>query len=141
MSQNAPQIYEVEIRASPERVWQSLTDPELTQQYYFHTRVESDWTPGSSVRYRNAQGGVDLEGEVLEFDPPRRLVTTFRPAWAPDVAGSAPSTVSWEITPGGDMSRLTLTHTGLDPSSPGADQILQAWGPTLSGLKSVLETG
>ena len=141
MTQHAPQVYEINVRTTPERLWQSLTDPELTQQYYFGTRVESDWQPGSPVRYRNQQGGVDLKGEVLEADPPRRLVTTFRPTWAPDMAGGSPSTVRWEITPDGDTCKLTLTHEGLDPASPGADQILQAWQPTLSALKSALESG
>src|SRR5919202_949788 len=104
MSQSPSRVYETDIRATPERVWQALTDPELTRQYYFNTRVESDWTPGSPIRYRNPQGGVDLEGEVLEVDPPRRLVTTFRPAWAPDMAGAPPSTLTWEIIPGGETS-------------------------------------
>lgn len=140
MSQNKPRVYEVDIRAKPERVWQALTDPDLTQQYYFNTRVESDWKPGSDIRYRNAQGGVDLEGEILDAAPPRRLVTTFKPTWAPDVTGAPPSTVSWEIVPSGETCKLTLTHAGFDPNSPAAEMIHQAWSQTLSALKNMLET-
>ncbi|HEV2150136.1 MAG TPA: SRPBCC family protein [Longimicrobiaceae bacterium] len=139
MSQNEPRSYDVQVDAPPEEVWRALTDPELTQQYYFNTRVESDWTRGSPVRYRNPEGGVDLEGEVLEFDPPRRLTTTFRPTWAPEVAGTPPSTVTWAVEPSGSGSRLTLTHKGFDWSSPGADSIHGAWQHTVSGLKSVVE--
>lgn len=141
MSQNEPRSYDVQVDAAPERVWQALTDPEMTQRYYFGTRVESDWSQGSSVRYRNAQGGVDLEGEVLEFDPPRRLSTTFRPTWAPDVEGTPPSTVVWSVEPSGSGSRLTLTHQGFDWSSPGADMIHGAWQQTVAGLKQAVEGG
>ena len=63
MSQSDTRSYDVQIDAPPERVWKALTDPELTEKYYFGTRVESDWAPGGPIRYRNAQGGVDLEGE------------------------------------------------------------------------------
>lgn len=137
MSTNEPRVYQADIRATPERVWRSLTDPELTQKYYFGTRVESDWKQKSRVRYLNAKGSADVEGEVLEFDPPRRLVTTFRPAWAPDVSGSPASTVAWEITPkGSGESRLTLTHTGF--AQP--DSLRDAWQGTLAGLKQLLES-
>jgi len=141
MSQNATRVYEIYIHSTPERMWQSLTDPELTQQYYFNTRVESDWKSSSTVVYRNPQGNVDLEGEVLEIDPPRRLVTTFKPTWAPQVTGTAPSTVSWEIESIGEACKLTLTHAGFDQDSPMADMIHNAWIQTLSSLKSLLETG
>ena len=137
MSQSEPLVYQVDVAAPPDQVWRSLTDPELTRQYYFDTRVESDWTPGSGVAYRNAQGGVDLEGEVIEFDPPRRLVTTFKPAWAPAVEGAPPSTVAWEVEPAGEGSRLTLTHRGADPEM--AEMLDGSWRQALAGLKGVLE--
>lgn len=140
MAQVAAQVYQLDINAPPERVWQALVAPELTEQYYFGTRVESDWQLGSPVRYRNAKGAVDVDGELLEIIPPRRLVTTFRPTWAPDVARLTPSTVLWEITPRGGGSRVTLTHSGFDNASPVADMISQAWEPMLMELKKLLES-
>lgn len=140
MPKNEPRSYDVQVNASPERVWQALTDPEFTQQYYFNTRVESDWKRGSPVRYRNPQGKVDLEGEVLEHEPPRRLVTTFKPAWAPGMSGIPPSTVTWEVQQNGAGSRLVLTHSGFDWASPGADMVHGAWQQTMTGLKNVLES-
>lgn len=140
MSQGQPGTYEIDIQAPAERVWQALTDPELTQQYYFNTRVETDWNQGSEIKYRNLQGNIDLEGEILEYDPPRRLVTTFRPTWAPQMS-TAPSTVSWEVTPSGTTSTLRLRHEGLDQMGQMADMIHNSWLQTLSSLKSLLETG
>lgn len=140
MSQNEPRSYDVEIGAPPERVWRAITDPDLTQRYYFGTRVESDWAKDSPIRYRNAQGGIDLDGEILEIEPGRRLTTTFRPTWSPEVEGSAPSTVSWEIEPAGDGVRLRLTHSGFDWSTPGAEMIDGGWRQTVAGLKDTVES-
>ena len=140
MSQSDTRSYDVQIDAPPERVWKALTDPELTEKYYFGTRVESDWTPGGPIRYRNAEGGVDLEGEILEYDPPRRLSTTFRPTWAPEVEGVAPSRVSWDIREDGGGSRLTLRHEGYDWSAPGADMVDGGWQQTVPAIKGVVES-
>jgi len=140
MGEKIKRVYEIDIRATPDRTWQSLTDPELTEQYYFGTRVECDWKQGSTVRYRDAQGNTALQGKVLEVDAPRRLVTTFEPKWAPQATGVDPSAVSWEILPSEEGSKLTLTHRGLDPTSPIAEEIHNAWMPTLSRLKALLET-
>ncbi len=144
MSQNNPlptHVYEIVIRATPERTWQALTEGDLTQKYYFNTRVESDWKPGSPVRYYGPKGTVDLEGEVLEFEPQRRLVTTFKPMWAPDIQGSQPSTVGWDIQPIRDLSHVKLTHAGVDEASFQAGQMHLGWVYSLSSLKSLLETG
>ncbi|MGZ8475562.1 MAG: ArsR/SmtB family transcription factor, partial [Candidatus Limnocylindria bacterium] len=70
-------VYEVYIQAPAERVWQALTDSELTKQYYYGNTVESDWKPGSSLRYRNPDGSEAISCEILEADPPRRLVHSF----------------------------------------------------------------
>jgi uncharacterized protein YndB with AHSA1/START domain len=138
--------YDVLIRATPEQVWDALTNPDQTERYYFGTRVESDWSPRSEVRYRDPRAedpaaSVPVEGEVLEFEPPHRLVTTFKAAFAPDTGGGD-QTVSWEVQPMGEnASLLTLTHDGYDPSSDPEKRIHLGWVQTYSSLKSLLETG
>ena len=67
---------EVDVRATPEQVWRALTDPEQTRAYYYGTEIISDWQPGS--RWTSESGDeLYLEGELLEVDPPRRIVQTF----------------------------------------------------------------
>jgi uncharacterized protein YndB with AHSA1/START domain/DNA-binding transcriptional ArsR family regulator len=130
-------VFEIFIRTTPERLWQALTDGELTRQYYYGARVESDWRVGSPYAFRDEAGATMFDGEVLESEPPRRLVTTFRAAWTGDV----PSTVTWEIAPEGEVCKLTLTHEGMDPASRLGLNVRDGWARIVSGLKTLLETG
>ena len=97
----APQhVFEVYIRATPERLWQAITDPAMTQIYYFNSLIESDLQVGSSIQYKQPDGSVDIDGEVLEADPPPpKLVHSFSTRW--EANDDPPTTVTWEITPDG----------------------------------------
>ena len=130
-------VYEVYIAATPERVWQAITDPELTKQYYYGTAVESDWKPGSPMIYRKDDGGEAIQCEVVEVDPPKRLVHTF---FFPGTDES-PSRVTWSIEPRGEASLLTLTHDEFDGETSTYRSVAHGWVPILSGLKTLLETG
>ncbi len=132
-------VYEIIVRTSPESVWKALTDSEETQKYYFHTRVESDWTVGSPYRGYDQQGGVSSEGEIVEIEPQSHLKTTFKPMWIP-TNGSEPSTVSWDLQPLGPTTLLKLTHAGIDNATFEAAQMGAGWVYVLSSLKSLLET-
>jgi len=137
-------VYQIYIRTSPERLWQALVDGDLTRQYYFGCGIESDWTPGSPYRLVDDAGAVLVAGQNIEVDPPRRLVQTFGAAWAPEVGGDGPSTVTWEIEPLGDAGqtcKLTLVHDGIDPASARGKELAAGWAQILSGLKTLLETG
>jgi uncharacterized protein YndB with AHSA1/START domain/DNA-binding transcriptional ArsR family regulator len=133
-------VYEVYIRTTPERLWQAITDPAMTEAYYFHSRTESDWTPGSPFAMRQADGRLDIEGEVVEADPPRRLVHTFSIRWDPDNS-DPPSRVTWEITPMGETCRLSLLHDGFASETQTFREVGGGWPLILSSLKSLLETG
>src|SRR6185436_7567089 len=74
-------VYSIYINADPERVWRAITDGDETVQYYYGTRVVSDWSIGSRVSYDNPDGTVAADGEVLACDPPRRLEMTFLARW------------------------------------------------------------
>jgi len=137
-------VYEIYIRATPERLWRALIDEELTRRYYFGCRVESDWRPGSPYRLVDDTGATLVAGENIEVDPPRRLVQTFGAPWASEVGREGPSTVTWEIEPVGDAGetcKLTLIHDGIDPASARGKEISAGWVQILSGLKTLLETG
>jgi uncharacterized protein YndB with AHSA1/START domain/DNA-binding transcriptional ArsR family regulator len=133
-------VYEVYIRTTPERLWQALTDPAMTSLYYFNTAIQSDFTPGSTYTMRKPDGELSLEGEIIEADPPRRLVQSFNMRWNPDVH-DPPSRVAWEITPMGDTCRLSLIHDGFASETPTFHEVGGGWPLILSSLKSVLETG
>ena len=85
-------IHEVYIRTTPERLWQALTDPELTKGYYYGCAVGSTWEPGAAYAYVGEMGPA-ITGEILEADPPRRLVMTFTMAYDPEAAAEHPSRV------------------------------------------------
>ncbi|MBC8163848.1 MAG: SRPBCC family protein [Roseiflexaceae bacterium] len=140
MATSPSQVFESYIRTTPAQLWQALTDGALTQQYYYGISVESTWQPGAPYRYATPAGSL-IEGEVLEVEAPRRLMTTFRPLWQPGMADLPESTVTWVIEPMGEASKLTLIHTGLDPANPLTGAIMGGWNQILSGLKTLLETG
>jgi len=134
-------VYTAIIQASPGDIWKGLTAGEMTCQYYFGGTVASTWKPGDPFSYTYPDGAVALEGEVIEADPPRRLVTTYRARWAPDVAGDPPSRVTYEIEPMGAATRLTVTHDGFDTENATYRQIGEGLPIVISGLKTLLETG
>jgi uncharacterized protein YndB with AHSA1/START domain len=133
-------VFEIYIRTTPERLWEAITDGEIRSKYNFGSRVTSDWTPGSRLEmsHPNADGLLG-EGEVLEVDPPHRLVHSMLALWGDDVKSEGATRVTWEIEPVGDSCRLTVTH---DEMREGAnDQLYGGWPMILSGLKTWLETG
>jgi uncharacterized protein YndB with AHSA1/START domain/DNA-binding transcriptional ArsR family regulator len=133
-------VFEVYIRTTPERLWQAITDPAMTSAYYFDTFVQSDFTPGAAYTMAKADGTMSIDGEILEIDPPRKLVQTFNMRWNPEV-NDPPSRVTWEITPMGDTCRLSLVHDGFASETPTYAEVSGGWPLILSSLKSLLETG
>ena len=133
-------VFEIYIKATPERLWEAITDPELRAKYNFGARQVSDWTPGS--RYEMSSPGADGllgEGENLEVDPPRRLVQSFTALWSDDVKAEGTSRVTWEIEQVADSCRLTVVHDQLREGAHG--ELYGGWPMILSGLKTLLETG
>jgi uncharacterized protein YndB with AHSA1/START domain len=157
------QVHRVYIRASAQAIWDAITKPEWTSRYGYTGLVEYDLRPGGAYRVRPtdsfragaaAQGNqlpdVIIAGEVLEADPPHRLVTTFRMLMDEQTAAEPATRVSHEIKelPNGVCS-LTLTHE-LDGAPTLASIVGGMWedqgaggGHTwvLNDLKSLLETG
>ncbi len=133
-------IYEIYIRTTPEQLWTAITDPAIRRIYQFGASVDSDWQVGSSVTLGAPDQGIRLaEGEILEIDPPRRLVHTMVAEWSDEVRAEGTSRVTWQIEPVGDSCHLTVTHDQLrDGAHP---ELFGGWPMILSGLKTWLETG
>jgi uncharacterized protein YndB with AHSA1/START domain/DNA-binding transcriptional ArsR family regulator len=143
LSMTAPptHVFEIYIATTPERLWQALTDPALTQRYYYDTRVASGWRVGDPITYTWTDGTVTIEGQIVEADPPRRLVHTFHFTRDPEQAAERPSRVTWEIDQMGDACRLRLTHDEFEGETSTYRSVGKGWSPILSGLKTLLETG
>jgi uncharacterized protein YndB with AHSA1/START domain/DNA-binding transcriptional ArsR family regulator len=138
MTEKHSHVYTIFIRTTPEVLWQALTDGSISHQYYYDTYVSSTWQVGAPYRYADANGFTMLEGEVLEVDPPRKLVTTFRPQWD-EASKKDRSIITYEIEPKGDVCKLTVIHD--NPDGPIHEGFKESWAQIFSGLKTFLETG
>jgi uncharacterized protein YndB with AHSA1/START domain len=126
------------IASTPDRVWDALTQGELTRRYWSHDNV-SDWIAGSRWEHRrlDRQRTVDLAGIVLESSPPERLVMTWaRPYEADDVEKG--SRVTFDIRPEADQVRLTVRHAAFATARERAEQS-RDWPCILLSLKTLLE--
>jgi uncharacterized protein YndB with AHSA1/START domain len=151
------QVYRVYIRATPDAIWTAITDPDWTDRYGYAGRAQYELRPGGSFRLlaseaMRAQGvpEVAVDGEVIEADPPRKLVQTWRLAMEASLAAEGFTTLTYEIEPlEGGVSKLTITHDLTDtPVHAGlvAGEMEDTgagggWAWVLSGLKTLLETG
>jgi uncharacterized protein YndB with AHSA1/START domain/DNA-binding transcriptional ArsR family regulator len=134
-------VFEIFIQTTPEKLWSALTESDFTSRYYYASTVESDWKAGSDFRYALPDGTEAIRGEVIEAEPPKRLVTTFDARWDEGVAADPPSRISWNIEPQGKACKLTVTHDGFAAETETYRQIAGGMPYILSGLKTLLETG
>ncbi|WP_045878133.1 SRPBCC domain-containing protein [Pseudofrankia sp. DC12] len=136
----ATQIYQVFIKATPERIWAAITDPDQTVRYFHGARIENTPTWHASYGPDGAKWG---DGPVFEWDPPRRLAHQWSSLYDAELAMEQPSRVIWEIEPrDGGCCLLTVTHDRLEGAPKTAESVSGAgWMFVLSGLKTLLETG
>jgi uncharacterized protein YndB with AHSA1/START domain len=155
--------YTTYIHATPERVWQGLTDPAVTRRYWRHHRAGvktflSDWKKGSTYDLAHEEVGLvvsDPEQVILESDPGRRLSYawhSFTPEWAAEVGMDEATADTWRAEPRSTVTfdleqdatgvtKLTAVHDGFPPGSSVLEGISQGWPAVLSSLKTLLETG
>jgi uncharacterized protein YndB with AHSA1/START domain len=134
-------VYVTYIRATPEKVWQALIEPEFTRQIWAETWQESEWKPGASWRLMIPDGRVGDSGEVLEIEPGRRLVLKWRNEFKPELRAEGDSRMTYELEQQGDSVKLTLIHEMDKPDSKLIEGVSTGWPAILSSLKSLLETG
>ena len=134
-------VYVTYIRTTPEKLWSALTDPEFMKQYWFGVHCESQWTAGSSWRMVYPDGRVTDAGEIVEADPPRRLVIRWQHQNRPELKAEGDSLCTMELEPGGTAVKLSITHTIERDSSKLIEAVSGGWPKILSNLKSLLETG
>ena len=134
-------VYVTYIRTTPEKLWSALTDAAFIKQYWFGMHCESQWTAGSSWKLVSSDGQLFDAGEIVEAEPPRRLVIHWQHQNKPELKAEGASLCTMELEQSGTAVRLSITHTiERDPSAFIA-AVSGGWPKVLSNLKSLLETG
>jgi uncharacterized protein YndB with AHSA1/START domain len=135
-------VYVTYIRTTPDKLWTALTtDAEFMKQYWFGVHCQSEWTPGSSWKMVHDDGQISDAGEIVEAEPPRRLVIRWQHQSKPELKAEGESLCTMELEPSGPAVKLSITHTiERDPSKLIA-AVSGGWPKLISNLKSLLETG
>ena len=137
-------VYEAFIRASRDQVWDALVDADMTERYFFRTRIESSFRAGEKYRYVMPDDSDAVEGTIETFDRPHRLVMTWRILYDASMAAEPPSRVEWTLIPADDdgaVTRITLRHGELALSPRTWEHVRTGWVVVIDSLKSLLETG
>ena len=134
-------VYVSYIRTTPEKLWLALTGPEFMKQYWFGCHCESRWTAGSSWKLVYPDGRLADAGEIVEAEPPRRLVIRWQNEWKPELKAEGPSLCTMELEPTGSAVKLTITHTIEREPSQFIAAVSGGWPKVISNLKSLLEGG
>ncbi|MGB6742589.1 MAG: SRPBCC family protein [Terracidiphilus sp.] len=134
-------VYVTYIRTTPEKLWRALLEPEFTRQYWMATVQECAWKPGASWKIVFPDGRVADSGEVVEIDPPRKLVLKWKHELFPELTGEGYARMTYNLEQQGDMVKLTLLHEMDKPESKFIKAVGGGWPIILASLKSLLETG
>jgi uncharacterized protein YndB with AHSA1/START domain len=134
-------VYVTFIRTTPEKLWQALTEPEFTRKFWVDTVQECEWKPGASWKLMAPDGRVADAGQVVEIDPPRKLVLTWQNHLFPEMTAEGFSRMTYELEAKGETVKLTLTHTIEKSDSKLIKGVAGGWPMILASLKSLLETG
>jgi uncharacterized protein YndB with AHSA1/START domain len=133
--------YVTYIRTTPAKLWKALTEPEFTRQFWCETVQECEWKPAASWRVMIPDGRVADSGEILEIEPERRLVLTWRNEFKPELHAEGYSRLTYELEPVGESVKLTVIHEMDKPGSKLIEAVSGGWPHILASLKSLLETG
>ena len=135
-------VYVTYIRTAPEKLWSALTDDvAFMKQYWFGTHCDSQWTAGSSWRMVSPDGSITDAGEIVEADPPRRLVIRWQHQKKPELKAEGESLCTIDLEPSGLAVKLSIIHTIEREPSKLIEAVSGGWPKILSNLKSLLETG
>ena len=134
-------VYVSYIRTTPQELWSALTEEEFMKQYWFGMHCESRWTAGSPWKMVRENGSICDSGEIIESDPPRRLVIRWQHQDNPELKAEGDSVCTMELEPSGTAVKLSITHTIEREPSKFIEAVSGGWPKVISNLKSLLETG
>jgi uncharacterized protein YndB with AHSA1/START domain len=134
-------VYVTYIRTTPERLWSALTSSDFVPQYWLGIRAEAEWKLGGAWKLVFPDGRVADTGEIVEFEPMKRLSIRWRNEFKPELKAEGWSLCTMELEPTGDAMKLTVTHAMEREGSKFIGAVSGGWPQILSNLKSLLETG
>ncbi len=134
-------VYVTYIRTTPEDLWKALITPQFQKQYWFGASQSSDWTVGSAWEMRMPDGKLGDSGEILQSDPPHRLVIKWRVEHTEEMRAEGYLNVSFDLLAMGASVKLTVVTDGFKPGSVIQPNMEEGWALLLSNLKTLLETG
>jgi uncharacterized protein YndB with AHSA1/START domain len=134
-------VYVTYIRTTPERLWSALTSAEFVRQYWFGMSAETEWRVGGSWKLTWPDGRIADTGEIVEFEPARRLAIRWRNEFKPELKAEGWSLCTMDLEPVNTAVKLTVTHSMDLDNSRFIEAVSGGWPQILSNLKSLLETG
>jgi uncharacterized protein YndB with AHSA1/START domain len=135
-------IYVTYIRTTREKLWSALTDDVVfMRQYWFGFHCDSQWRAGSSWKMVSGDGQITDAGEIVEAEPPRRLVIRWRHEKNPELKAEGASLCTMELEPSEGAVKLSITHSIEREPSKLIVAVSSGWPAILSNLKSLIETG
>jgi uncharacterized protein YndB with AHSA1/START domain len=134
-------VYVIYIRTTPEKLWAALTDAEYIKQYWFGMQCASEWKAGSPWKLVSSSGQTFDSGEIVEAEPPRRLIIRWQHQNKPELKEEGASLCTMELEPSGTAVKLSITHTIEREPSKFIEAVSGGWPKVISNLKSLLETG
>ena len=133
-------IYQTYIKCRPEEAWDAIVNGAKTVQYYYGTRVESDFTEAAPIRYVSPDGSVVADGVIIAVEEPRRLELMFHARWDPELADEGPVRMVWIVEDANGLTKVTV-ESYMDPQSKTFDNFSNGIPYIMAGMKTLLETG
>ena len=134
-------VYVTYIKTTPEKLWEALTSREFMAQYWLGNQPEAEWRVGGSWKIVRPNGEFTDTGEILEFEPKKRIVIKWRNEFKPELKAEGYSRCVMELTQENDLTKLTITHTIEKENAQFIQAVSGGWPRILSSLQSYLETG
>ncbi len=132
--------YTAFIACDVDSAWNAIVDGDQTRQYYYGTRVESDWSVAAPIRYSSADGTLVADGFVVMVEPPHRLEMMFHARWDPELDREGPVRMVWTVEDSGGLTKVTVSSF-MDTDGKSYTDWISGIPFIVSGLKTLLETG
>jgi uncharacterized protein YndB with AHSA1/START domain/DNA-binding transcriptional ArsR family regulator len=141
MTAKPKHVFTTIIKTTPQALWDAVVDPAKTQLYFPNRPVRTGGKPGMAFDMLGPDGKVMVERKILEATPYTKLAVSFAAKWDASVESDAPSRVTYEIEQRGECCKLTVVHDEFEGETQTYRMAGDGWPATLSGLKTLLETG